>query len=118
MTTFTLPYPPSTNRLWRGAGRHTYLSPEARAYKNTVALIVGQALPEPLQGDIRIRMDVYRPARRGDLDNRLKAVLDGLNSAAYEDDSQIVHIEATRHDQPKVKGERREGYVIVTVEAL
>jgi Holliday junction resolvase RusA-like endonuclease len=31
-----------------------------------------------------------------DLDNAIKATLDGLNGMAYPDDKQVYHIEATK----------------------
>lgn len=33
---------------------------------------------------------------RGDIDNYVKLVMDGLNGIAYEDDNQIVYIEVTK----------------------
>ena len=37
-----------------------------------------------------------RPGLRGDVDNYAKTILDGLNGAAWEDDSQVVHLEVTK----------------------
>ena len=42
-----------------------------------------------------------RPQRSGDLDNRLKCLLDSLNGIAWSDDGQIVEIHAYRHDDKK-----------------
>ena len=39
--------------------------------------------------------DIY-PTSKPDIDNILKAVLDGLNGVAYEDDKQVVRIVATK----------------------
>jgi len=47
------------------------------------------------EGPVAVRLRFYRETRRTvDLDNLVKAVLDGLNSVAYHDDSQVVRIDA------------------------
>lgn len=40
--------------------------------------------------------DYPKSALRGDIDNYLKLVMDGLNGIAYEDDSQIRYVEVTK----------------------
>lgn len=41
--------------------------------------------------------ETYKPsALRGDIDNYLKLVMDGLNGAAYIDDNQVRYIEVTK----------------------
>lgn len=40
--------------------------------------------------------DYPKTALRGDIDNYLKLVMDGLNGVAYDDDSQVRHIEVTK----------------------
>jgi Holliday junction resolvase RusA-like endonuclease len=52
----------------------------------------------PIAGDIALAVDVYRPARRGDLDNCLKVMIDSLKGVAFVDDSQVVHITARRFE--------------------
>lgn len=36
--------------------------------------------------------NINRPAKKPDIDNTLKVVLDALNKAAYEDDKQVVEV--------------------------
>ena len=97
--TFTLPYPPSANRYWRNVRGRTIVSAEAKAYKAEAgwsAKAQGACCIEA--GNIIVKIDAYRPRRRGDLDNVLKITLDALNGVAYADDSQITRIEANRYD--------------------
>lgn len=94
---FTLPYPPSANNYWRTTrnGR-TYVTHEARDYKATVAHVLAGS--KPLVDDVSVRINLYRPAKRGDLDNCLKVLLDALKGFAFVDDKQVTHLEARRHD--------------------
>lgn len=101
MIALTLPYPPSTNRLWRNFRGRAVLSEEGRIYKSAAALLASQVCDKPLQGDIRITVKVYRPRKSGDIDNRLKACLDALQGTVYENDSQIIEIHAYRFDDKK-----------------
>lgn len=41
---------------------------------------------------------MYRKAKRGDLDNFLKCLLDGMQGVMYKNDKQIVELVARRHD--------------------
>jgi Holliday junction resolvase RusA-like endonuclease len=79
-------------------------SVEARDYINHIQnLNRGRT---PLKGEVSVQLAVYRPQRRGDLDNTLKVVLDSLRGIAYVDDSQIVQILARRYDdkeRPRVE---------------
>lgn len=97
---FTLPMPPSANRYWRrGANGTTYVSDEAQEYKDAVYYqLIRQ---RPVDGDMKITMRIYRARKSGDLDNRIKIVLDALNGIIYHDDKQIVEIHAYRHDDAK-----------------
>lgn len=98
MVTITLPYPPSSNRYWRNYRGVMVKSEQARQYQEQAGWIAKAKGLQPLVGDIDVRIDVYRPAKRGDLDNTLKVILDSLNGIAYQDDSQIVSIHAQRFD--------------------
>lgn len=94
---FVIPYPPSANNYWRTTRQgRTYVTHEARDYKATVSSIL-QGLP-PTDVDLSVRIHVYRPAKRGDLDNCLKVLLDALKGFVFVDDDQVTHLEAWRHD--------------------
>lgn len=58
----------------------------------TVAITVHKAPAKSTAKKVLMKLDLRKP----DLDNVIKLVLDGLNGAAYEDDSQVVSIEAGR----------------------
>lgn len=64
-------------------------------------------------GPVGVRIHVYKPLKSGkknarnpftakpDVDNIAKAVLDGLNGVAYQDDSQVITLEVVKHDREK-----------------
>jgi crossover junction endodeoxyribonuclease RusA len=110
--TFTLPYPPSANRYWRNYNGRMVVSAEATAYKWAVREITDEIAPRCLTGKIVVHVLVYRPQKRGDLDNTLKILFDSLSGIAYEDDSQIIAIHAYRHD------DKKKPRVVVTVEEV
>lgn len=97
----TLPYPPSANRYWRVAKNRIYRSSEANAYIEQVQSLCNLENVEPMEGNIAVTLEVYRPRQSGDLDNRAKICLDAIQSYAYHNDNQIVEIHATRHDDKR-----------------
>jgi crossover junction endodeoxyribonuclease RusA len=103
-----LPYPPTANKYWRHARGRTYKSAEAVAYQETVGWQCKALGLTPERGDICIMLRLYRPQRRGDLDNRIKILLDALNGFIYVDDAQIVRLVVDRLDDrrnPRVEVE-------------
>lgn len=96
MISITLGYPPSANKYWRNWKNRTLLSAEGRAYKAATALKAKKL--EPLKGPVCVQLAIYRPRKAGDLDNRIKPVLDALNGYAFEDDDQVTQIIAVRRD--------------------
>jgi crossover junction endodeoxyribonuclease RusA len=82
----TLPYPPSGNDRWNAVSGRYVESREARDYRERVNK---QLKCRPLEGALVVSGVIYRPTRRGDLDNRLKTLLDALQGVAYRDDGQI-----------------------------
>lgn len=96
---FTVPLtPPSVNRYVRHtrSGRH-YVSKEALAFKQAVAIFAkGRSVEAKLyQLDIHI---FYGKGERGDLDNRAKCVLDGLQDAGViKTDSAVAALNMGKH---------------------
>lgn len=93
----TLPYPPSLNNLY-STGKHgkRFLTAKGRNYKSVVGKIAENA--QKLDGEIKLTVDVFRPAKRGDLDNTLKILQDSLEGICYHNDRQVVEIHARRFD--------------------
>lgn len=85
-----LPWPPSTNKIWRRMGRKTVLAPEARKYRANVQAAIGLR-PKKLVGPLMALITLYPPnAQRSDVDNRQKAIFDAIQKAGLiEDDVQI-----------------------------
>ena len=104
------PYPPLTNRYWRtivkGKRAIPILSREAREYKARMAsFAVGR---QPSQEPVSLTIRLYRPRKAGDIDGPLKPLLDALQGVLYVNDSQIVGLHVTRHDDkddPRVEVE-------------
>lgn len=91
----TLPWPPSVNKYWRTYQGRMIISAEGRSYRKAVAdQVLIQRGAKHYAGKLRVQIEAYRPDnRRRDLDNLLKAVLDGCTHAGvWEDDSNIVDL--------------------------
>lgn len=90
---FTIPFPPSVNRVYRNILGRTLISREGRTYRENVCALLAGGGPRkpPMGGRIALCMDAFPPDRRTrDLDNLLKASADALEHAGiYENDSQI-----------------------------
>jgi crossover junction endodeoxyribonuclease RusA len=91
MVEITLPWPPSLNTYWRQYQGRAILSEKGRLYRKAV---MEQCLLQrvgTLTCPIKVEIVAYRPDnRKRDLDNLLKAALDGMaKGLIYEDDSQI-----------------------------
>lgn len=100
-TTIELPYPPSANRYWRNFRGRMVISAEAKAFKEQAGWIAKASGGALLTGAVSMFVDIYRPAKRGDLDNTLKVTIDSLQGIFYTNDSQIVEIHARLFDDKK-----------------
>jgi crossover junction endodeoxyribonuclease RusA len=101
---FDLPVPPSANRYWRIWNNRVVVTEEAKAYKQAVFFRLREY--EPLRGDVAVNFTVFRPSKRGDLDNYIKVMFDALNGLVWLDDMQVVEIHSFRTDDknnPRVK---------------
>ena len=105
---FVLPLPPSANRYWRMVNGHMTVSAEAKAYKAEAGWAAKVAGIDVLDGPVAVTLRVYRAQKSGDLDNRIKVILDSLKGVAWEDDSQVTELHAYRYDDktnPRVEVE-------------
>ncbi len=110
--TLRLPWPPSTNRVWRNLSGRTVMSAEGRTFRaNALADITGQGAPR-IKGPVSITLDLYPPTRqRMDADNRIKSTLDALQHAGViEDDSLVQQLTVTKHPS-----EGKPGRAVVTI---
>lgn len=96
--TLTLPIPPIANTMYRIGTYGAYKKKDVRAYQDEVKLICMSRKLKPLAGPVSLRVDWYRKDKRGDLDGRLKVLLDSLQGFAYVNDSQVEEIHARRID--------------------
>lgn len=91
-----LPWPPSVNHYWRRSKNGMmHISAEGVAFREAVGWNAAQQkAPKQLSGDLSVDIEAFMPdKRRRDLDNILKALLDGLTHAGvWLDDSQIVDL--------------------------
>lgn len=105
----------------------TYTPEKTVNYENLVKMSYIETYKdkELLEGDLRLEVDYYFPIpkstskknkelmlrevirhnKRPDLDNLIKAIADALNNIAYQDDSQIVEVEAKKYygDEPRAQ---------------
>jgi crossover junction endodeoxyribonuclease RusA len=93
-----LPYPPSVNNLYATFRGRRITSAKGRKFKADIAVLARQQGARLLSGDLSVTFRVFRPIRRGDLDNRLKISQDALKGVCFADDKQIIEIHAFRFD--------------------
>lgn len=98
MTPLVIPFPPSVNLMYRVFRGRAIVSREGRAYRQAVTEAL--AGTPKATGRVSVRIVAHPPDnRRRDLDNLLKASLDGLvHGGALEDDSQIDELRIVRGD--------------------
>ena len=84
MIEITLPWPPSVNTYWRNFDGRMIISARGREYRETVGdQMTLQKMVKHFKGQLKVEIEAFRPdKRRRDLDNLLKATLDGLAHAA------------------------------------
>jgi Holliday junction resolvase RusA-like endonuclease len=95
-----------------------FTDPQTRAYEKVIKAAASNVMAgrEPLQGPVWVRVDAFvpvpkgtskvkaaamlagdiRPTKKPDLDNVLKAILDGINGVIYGDDKQVVAFGSTK----------------------
>lgn len=111
MPTFVIPGKPFAKQRPRATRHGRVYTPAATvSFERTVGQIALEHFPAPIRGPVRIEIcATFQPAKswskaktaehinrphmqRPDLDNCQKAILDGLNRIAFEDDGQVAEI--------------------------
>jgi len=113
--TITLPFPPTLNHMHMNIAKGRIRSKEYVAFCGMVEHIVKrEKIPAMGAKRLSVAITLHWPnKRKGDLDNRAKAVLDSLQRAeVYDDDECIDRLTLVRGDI--VKG----GLAVVTIEAM
>lgn len=129
MIKFTIPghpVPQGRPRFYRrGKFVGTYDPAESASFKNRVALFAKQAQPKPLDGAVSVTATFYlkRPKsmmgkkwldmpepciKRPDIDNLIKAILDGCNGVLWHDDGQVCSIFCEKKYHEKTGSPRTE----------
>lgn len=114
MINVVMPWPPSTNAIWRNVGKRTLLSKEARVYRNRAMgeLLAQGAAHKKIAGRVSVEVTLHpRNAQSFDIDNKLKALLDALTySRVWLDDGQVDEIVVRRSAE-----QREGGQAVVTI---
>lgn len=96
---------------------HAYTPQATRDYENLIAAKYTEKGGNVMEGYIKIAVDAFykipksfnkekrglaergflKPMAKPDIDNVIKAILDGLNGVAYYDDKQVVEVVARKH---------------------
>jgi crossover junction endodeoxyribonuclease RusA len=87
-------------------GRRKVFTPrKTKAWEELIGYVANTAGIELMDGRVGIRLTFHlKGNKRADLDNLVKAVMDGLNGIAYMDDNQVRYIEAHKHNNSKTPG--------------
>lgn len=101
-----LPSPPSMNRLWRVTrlGK-VYKDPDVVKYQKQVqAYVLASRVVMFEHGDLTVSLTWHRARKAGDVDNRLKVLLDAFTGLCYRDDAQVKRIVIERRDGEQAAG--------------
>jgi len=97
----TLPVPGSANRLSRTGKGRVYKPKAEREYQAAAGWAMASC--PKLAGDVDVSVVWYRARRTGDVDNRLKPLLDALKDVAFGDDASVARLAIERIDSPEVR---------------
>lgn len=87
MIAFSIPLPPSANRIWRGGrnGGRPYLSAPYTHWKHEAGAMMKAMRLEKVEGAFDAEI-ILPEAMRGDVDNRVKPILDLCKEIGVTDD--------------------------------
>ena len=99
MQSYTLPAPPTLNRMYRAVGRGRVLkAKEYRAWlKEADALMHAHRVPVRISGPVKVHIVAFPKDKRiRDIDSYAKPLLDLLECAVLVDDSQVEVLQLER----------------------
>ncbi|RLJ04205.1 MAG: hypothetical protein DRP08_02215 [Candidatus Aenigmatarchaeota archaeon] len=87
--------PPTINHYWGVRGKRRFVKKEGKEWKKKVWATAKNKKIEKFDKDKKIVMSIFflSPRNFGDLDNRLKPLLDSLEGVLFENDKQIRKFE-------------------------
>lgn len=91
--TFLLPWPISTNRIWRNYAGQTILASEARNWTEHAGWLLKEQKARSIAGPVELKIELCSPHKRSyDISNRVKLLEDALVKFGIieGDDSKIV----------------------------
>ena len=106
-----IPAPQGSKNAYQRGGRCVLVesSKKVKPWREAVARSARETIPQPLEGEIHLRVVFIMPRtkamgdkpappmlQRPDLDKLLRSTCDGLTGAAYVDDSQVTHISSEK----------------------
>lgn len=102
MITLELPYPVSMNAIWRTYKNRQVLTAEARNYRNAIKYICSQRKAMLISGPVSVVIELKPKLTLSgraskvliDLDNCIKATLDGLQGIVIDNDRNVKRIYA------------------------
>jgi len=95
----TLSVGPSLNAKFKN--RNFENTDKWQSWKNEVAWVCISEKITPFDGAVGMKVSWFRKQKKGDIDSKLKALLDALQKYAYHDDKQVEELEIKRFEDPK-----------------
>ena len=110
--TFEIPWPPSVNHYYRHVGPRVLISREGRLYRERVSALLASYGVSTFSGAVSLDIQLYPPdARRRDVDNCLKSLMDAFTfGGLYNDDYQVQTLKIKRLEPMPPNG-----LVVVTI---
>tara|TARA_R100001443_G_scaffold114141_1_gene129686 strand:- start:1011 stop:1370 length:360 start_codon:yes stop_codon:yes gene_type:complete len=103
---------PSKSNQYRIARGRMYKSKELKVYEDSFAMQCKEYENLMIEGHFRIKLKVFYPSRRSDLDNALKVILDCCqHSKIIKNDNRCIEIIAYKEidkEQPRIEFEIEE----------
>ena len=99
MIELILPAPPSANRMYRVGKGRMYRASAYKSWLSETYYLIDNRPDHPIEKLVSVHVDAYPlDGRRRDLDNYLKASLDGLEYwRILSNDRLVSHLAARRH---------------------